>query len=300
MSPGEVERGLLFGVGAYAIWGLFPLYWKLLESQQADEILAHRIVWSLVFCLAVLAVGGRLRGLLRLPRRDLGLLVVAALLISVNWYVFIWATTHGQVVEASLGYFVNPLVSVVLGVVVKRERLRRAQWLAVAIAAVGVAVLTVHVGRLPWVSLVLAGSFGLYGLAKSSVRTAALEGLTVETAVVALPAAAWLVHVGADNALASGELGLAALAVGAGPTTAIPLLLFAGAARRLPLATIGLLQYITPTAQFLLGVFAFHEPFDSGRLLGFVVIWLALVVFTVDRVHRLRAQRRARLAALGP
>lgn len=296
-APGDVERGLAFGLGAYAIWGLFPLYWKLLESQQADEILAHRIAWSLVFCLVVLAIGGRLRGLLRLSARDVRLLAVAALLISINWYVFIWATTHGHVVEASLGYFINPLVSVVLGVAVKRERLERAQWLAVTIATVGVVVLTVHVGRLPWVSLVLAASFGLYGLTKSSVRASALDGLTVETAVVALPAVAWLVHVGADNALVSGDPGLVALAIGAGPTTAIPLLLFAGAARRLPLATIGLLQYVTPTAQFLIGVFVLREPFDTGRLFGFVLIWIALVVFTVDRVHRLRTLRRARRAA---
>lgn len=284
------DRGWAYGVAAYGTWGLLPLYWKLLDSQAADEVLAHRIVWSTVFCVVVLAVTGRLRGALRPGRDQARLLAVAAVLITANWYVYIWATTNGQVVEASLGYFVNPLVTVVLGVAVRGETLRRAQWVAVAIAAAGVALLTALTGSVPWVSLVLAGTFAAYGLVKSSVRIPALEGLALETAVVALPAVGWLVVVGDAGALASGSPGLVALALSTGPVTAVPLLLFAGAATRLPLSVLGFLQYLAPVLQFLAGVVVLHEGFGPGRVVGFVVIWTALVVFVVDQVRHRRAR----------
>lgn len=292
----STDRGWVYGVAAYGTWGLLPLYWKLLDSQGADEVLAHRIVWSTVFCVVVLGVTGRLRGALRPGRREVRLLAVAGLLITANWYVYIWATTNGQVVEASLGYFINPLVTVVLGVVVRGESLRRAQWIAVGIAAVGVTVLTVLTGSVPWVSLVLAGTFATYGLVKSSVRVPALEGLALETAVVALPAVAWLLVVGDAGALASGSPSLVALALSTGPVTAIPLLLFAGAATRLPLSVLGFLQYLAPVLQFLAGVVVLHEDFGPGRVVGFVVIWTALAVFVVDQVRHRRA-RPARVPA---
>ncbi len=287
-SPGGRDRGLVYGLVAYGLWGLFPLYWKALDSQQADEVLAHRIVWSLVFCVVVLAVTGRLAGALRPGWHEARLLAVAAALITVNWYLFIWATSSGHVVDASLGYFVNPLVTVVLGVVVRGESLRRLQWIAVGTATVGVVLLTVLSGRLPWLALVLAGTFATYGLVKSSVRVPALEGLAIETAFVALPAAAWLVVVGADGALATGPTSTALLAVGAGPVTAIPLLLFAGAARRLPLSVVGFLQYLAPILQFLVGVVLLGEDFGPARVVGFVVIWVALVVFVVDQARQRR------------
>ncbi len=286
---GGVERGWAYGVAAYGTWGLLPLYWTLLDSQGADEVLAHRIVWSTVFCVVVLAATGRLRGALRPAPREARLLALASVLITANWYVYIWATTNGQVVEASLGYFVNPLVTVVLGVVVRKESLRRAQWVAVGIATVGVVAMTALTGRVPWIALVLAGSFACYGLVKSSVRVPALEGLALETAFVLLPAIAWLVVVGGRGALATGPPSLALLVVSTGPVTAIPLLLFAGAATRLPLSVLGFLQYLAPVLQFLAGVVVLGEDFGPGRVVGFVLIWIALVVFVVDQVrHRPR------------
>lgn len=286
--PVAGDRGLAYGLGAYGLWGIFPLYWKALDSQAADEVLAHRIVWSVVFCVVVLAVTGRLAGALRPGWHQTRLLAIAAGLITVNWYLFIWATGHGQVVAASLGYFINPLVTVLLGVVVRGERLRRLQWVAVAMAATGVTLLTVLTGRLPWLSLVLAGTFASYGLVKSSVRVPALEGLAIETAIVALPAAAWLLVIGQRGALATGPPSVVVLAVLAGPVTAVPLLLFAGAATRLPLSVLGFLQYLAPVLQFLVGVVLLGEDFGPARIAGFVVIWGALAVFVVDqaRTHR--------------
>jgi chloramphenicol-sensitive protein RarD len=289
--PDEQRRGLAYGVSAYALWGMFPLYWVLFGDWPALEVLAHRVTWSLVFCLVVLAVAGRLGRLRWLSRHDAVVLVAASALISVNWGVFIWASGNGRVVEASLGYFITPLINVVLGVVVKGERLRRLQVVVVGIAALGVGVLTWHVGSLPWVALVLATTFGLYGLAKSSVQVPALEGLALETAIASLPAIGILVAFGGDGILASGDPLVTGLALAAGPVTAIPLLLFAGATRRLPLATVGLLQYLAPTLQFFVGVAVLDEPFDTGRLVGFAIIWAALGLFAVDSASHARRSR---------
>jgi chloramphenicol-sensitive protein RarD len=287
----EARRGTLYGVAAYAMWGLFPLYWPLVRPAGAIEILAHRIVWSLAF--TVLLLGG-LRGLTavrRVGRRGVGLLALAAVLVSVNWGIYIFAVIHGHVVETSLGYFVNPLVSVMLGVVFLGERLRRAQWGAVAIAVVAVVVLGAGHGRPPWIALCLAASFGLYGFVKKKAAVPAVPSLAIETAFLFLPALGWLVALEARGA---GTFGHAAASIDAllvlgGAVTAVPLLCFAAAANRVPLSTLGLLQYIAPTLQFLCGVLVFREPMPPVRWVGFGLVWLALGWFTVESVLRRRA-----------
>jgi chloramphenicol-sensitive protein RarD len=260
----------------------------------ALEVVLHRSVWSLVFLLAVLAWQGRwewLRELVRQPRR-LGKFTLSALLLSGNWLVYVYAVQTGQVVEASLGYFINPLVSVMLGVLVLRERLRPVQWAAVALAAGGVCWLTWQTGRLPWIALVLAASFGLYGLMRKTASLGALEGLAIETlllAPVVVPALAWWTW-SHGGALAQGDLALDGWLLFSGPLTAVPLLLFAAGARRLPLSTVGLLQYLAPTIQLLLGVWAFHEPFGASRLVGFAFIWSALALISAEALRE--GQRR--------
>jgi chloramphenicol-sensitive protein RarD len=288
----EERRGTVLGFAAYLLWGLFPLYWPLLEPAGAVEILAHRVLWSLVLVGLVLLV--RSRSLRTLPRgrRPLLLLVAAAVLIAVNWGVYIWGVNSHHVVETSLGYFVNPLVSVALGVVVLGERLRRNQWAAVALAALGVIVLTIDSGRLPWIALVLASSFGTYGLVKKIVGVPAVEGLVVETAVLTPLALIYVVTGAFVGTTTFGSHGTdhAALLVSAGVVTAIPLLAFAGAAARVPLSRLGLMQYVTPTMQFLIGVLVRHEPMPPGRLVGFVLVWIALAWFTVDTAANHRRQ----------
>jgi len=288
----EDRRGTLLGVAAYLMWGLFPLYWPLLEPAGALEILAHRVVWSLVAVVILLLVTGRsLRGLPR-DRRRLALLAAAAVLIGVNWGVYIWGVNNHHVVETSLGYFINPLVSVALGVLVLGERLRRIQWAAVAVAAVGVGVLTIETGRPPWIALVLAFSFGTYGLVKRVVGVGAVEGLVVETTVLTPVALVFLTVVAAhgDGNFTNHGAGHAVLLTTTGIVTAVPLLAFAGAAARVPLNRLGLLQYMTPTIQFLIGVLIRHEPISHGRLVGYVIVWLALGLFTVDTATTRRRQ----------
>jgi chloramphenicol-sensitive protein RarD len=285
---------LVFGVVAYAIWGLFPLYWPLLKPASAEEILAHRVVWSLAVCLvlvAALRAGARIRALLSDRRRAL-MLTGAAVLISVNWYVYIWAVNHGHVVESALGYFVNPLIAVLLGVAVLGERLRPVQWVAVGVGLAAVVVLTVDSGRPPWIALALAGTFGAYGLVKKLAGVPAVEALTVETLVLFLPAAGYLLWLQSDGTATFGSGGVAhaLLLATTGVITAVPLLCFAGAANRLPLSTVGLLQYLTPVLQFLCGIAVFHETMPPARWAGFALIWVALAVFTVDAV---RHQRRS-------
>jgi chloramphenicol-sensitive protein RarD len=293
----ERRVGVLAGLSAYLLWGLFPLYFPLLEPAGGLEIVAHRVVWSLLFVgllLSVLRGWGQVRAAFA-DRRTVGVLALAAALIVVNWLVFVYGVNSGHVVETSLGYFINPLASVLLGVVVFGERLRRLQWVAVGTAAVAVVVLTVDYGRPPWIALALACTFGLYGLMKKLVRVEAAPGLFVETALVVLPAAVVIAvlefrgsgafgHAGAGNAL---------LLVGSGIATAIPLLLFAAAARRVPLSTVGLLQYVTPLMQLVIAVFVFHEPLPPARLAGFAIVWLALVIFTVDSLRTTHGNRRA-------
>jgi chloramphenicol-sensitive protein RarD len=293
------RHGALYGVAAYTLWGLFPLYWPLLEPAGAVEILAHRIVWSLVVVVVLLSVGGRLAGLRRLGRRAYVLLSVAAVVITVNWGTYIWGVNNEHVVETSLGYFINPLVTVLLGVVILGERLRPAQWGAVALATVAVIVLTLDYGRPPWIALTLAFSFATYGLLKKKAGVGAAESLTVETGVLVLPAAAYLLWLGArgDGTFGTEGPGHAVLLAGAGLVTAVPLLFFSAAATRVPLTTLGLLQYLAPTFQFAIGVFLYGEPLPPVRLVGFVLVWAALAVFTVEALEHRRRQIRLAVQA---
>jgi chloramphenicol-sensitive protein RarD len=290
--------GLAAGVGAYLLWGLFPLYWPLLEPAAPVEILAHRIVWSLLFLVGLLALTAGFRWARRLDRRTLGLLSIAAVLITVNWGVFIYAVNSDHVVETSLGYFINPLVTVALAMVVLGERLRRRQLQAVAVAALGVLVLTIDYGRPPWIALTLACSFGLYGLVKKRAAVDGAQSLMVETTVLVLPALVYLAVLEGrgDGTFLTEGAGHVALLAGGGVATALPLILFGVAAVRIPLSTVGLLQYLTPTMHFLIGVLLYGEPMPLGRLAGFAIVWMALGLFTLDAVGASRARARAAVA----
>lgn len=286
---GEVRTtaaaGIASAAGAYVLWGLFPLYFKAVAHVPAVEVLANRIVWTMVLMVAAVAVSRRwrrVRGVFA-DRRLAGGLVLAAVLITVNWGVFIWAVADGRVLESSLGYFINPLVSVVLGVAVLRESLRPAQWTAVALAAAGVGFQVVVAGVVPWVSLILAGTFAAYGLVRKVVMVDPITGLLVETLLLAPVAAGYLALLAADGAGAMGHAGwqTAVLLAAAGPLTALPLLLFVAGAQRIRLSTLGLLQYIVPTGHFLLAVFAFGEAFTAETLVTFGCVWAALAVYTV-------------------
>jgi chloramphenicol-sensitive protein RarD len=289
----ESRRGFLLGVAAYLLWGAFPLYWPLLEPAGAIEILAHRIVWSLVVMgVLVLALGrtARFRRTIA-ERRVAGLLALAACVITVNWATYIWGVNNGHVVETSLGYFINPLVTVLMGVFILGERLRPWQWAALSVAALAVVVLTLDYGRLPWVALVLAFSFGTYGLCKKQAGAPAIESLTFETMVIgpiALAYVVWLTARGASNFTTHGS-GHLLLFVTTGIVTAVPLICFGGAAIRVSMITLGLLQYLAPILQFALGVLYFHEDMPAGRWIGFALVWVALAIFTLDSVrHRRR------------
>ena len=289
------RRGLAAAIAAFAFWGVFPLYLNLLVAVPALEILAHRIVWCCVFVLAWIALRGEfpaIRAALaaRGTRRRLA---ASGTLISINWLTYIWATQNGHVIDASLGYFINPLVSIVLGVGVLSERLNRAQWAAVALAAAGVAYLAIVTGRVPWISLVLAFSFGLYGLIRKVVAVDSLPGLATETLLLAPPASGYLLWVGAQGTASFGRFstGTDLLLLGSGIATAVPLAMFAYGARRIPLSTVGLTQYLAPTMQLLCGVFFFGEPFPWARALGFVLIWCGLAVYAADGLRRSSAVR---------
>jgi chloramphenicol-sensitive protein RarD len=286
------KTGLLFGVSAYALWGLFPLYWPLLEPSSALEIVSHRAVWTLVFCFIVLAVTKSLRAALvtlRTPRIA-ATLFLTSILISINWLVYIWATNNGHVVEASLGYYINPLITIAFGVLLLKEKMRRLQWVAVVIAAIGVLVLTIDYGRPPWVAIALALSWGSYGVIKKQLGLGALEGLTIETLIVGLPYLSYLIYIGNKGTGQFGHSpGLTLLLISAGAITAIPLLLFNGSTTRLPLTIVGLLQYITPTLQFSIGVWIRHEDMPPARWVGFLLIWLALTALATDLVQSSRS-----------
>ncbi|MFD7934860.1 EamA family transporter RarD [Streptomyces sp. NPDC059755] len=299
-SKSEGRTGLLNGLAAYGMWGLVPLFWPLLKPAGATEILAHRMVWSLAFVAAALLVVRRWAWageLLRQPRR-LGLVVIAAAVITVNWGVYIWAVNSGHVVEASLGYFINPLVTIAMGVLILKERLRPAQWAAVGIGFSAVLVLTIGFGRPPWISLTLAFSFAIYGLVKKKVNLGGVESLAAETAIQFLPALGYLLWLSAHGGLtfATEGVGHAALLASTGLVTALPLVCFGAAAIRVPLSTLGLLQYLAPVFQFLLGVLYFGEAMPPERWAGFALVWLALVLLTGDA---LRTSRRA-ARTLGP
>lgn len=306
IARAEHRRGLISGVGAYGLWGLFPLYWPLLKPTGPVEILAHRMVWSLAVVLLILAVRrnwGWIPVLRRDPRRLL-LLLGAACAVSVNWGVYIAAVNAGHVVETSLGYFVNPLVTVLLGVLVLHERLRPAQWAAVALGAAAIAELVVAYGRVPWIALTLAFSFGGYGLLKKIAAVPAVEAMSIEATYQFVPALGYLVYLQTTGTAAFGHVGwpVTVLLVCAGVVTAIPLLLFAAAANRLPLSTMGLLQFMTPILQLSCGVFIAHEIVPDTEWAGFAIVWLALVVLTGDSLRQMRTTRTTRRseAALAP
>jgi chloramphenicol-sensitive protein RarD len=297
----NTRRGFLLGLAAYALWGLFPLYWPLLEPAGAVEILAHRIFWSLVVMVVLVLAARRTAQLRRIldDSRVRAILTAAAVLIAVNWGTYIWGVNNHHVVETSLGYFINPLVTVLMGVVLLGERLRRLQWIALGIALVAVLALTIEYGRPPWIALVLAFSFGSYGLAKKKANAGAVESLAVETMVLAplaLAYIAWLTVTGASN-FADHGTGHAVLLASAGIITAVPLICFGGAATRVSMTTIGLLQYVTPTIQFAIGVFLYGEPMPAMRWAGFALVWVALVIFTAETLNHRR--RQLRLAAEG-
>lgn len=281
-----MSSGLLYALAAFGTWGLFPLYFQFIAHVSPVEIVLQRSSWSLLFVLGILAWQGRwswLLPVLRQPRR-VALFGASALLLACNWLTYVYAVQSGQVVEGSLGYFINPLVNVLLGVVVLRERLRALQWLAVVLAAAGVAWLTWQAGRLPWIALVLACSFGVYGLIRKTAPLGALEGLALENLLLLpliVPGLLWWTFT-QGGALAQGPASVTGWLLLMGPLTALPLLCFAAAARRLPLATLGMVQYISPSLQLLLAVFMFNEPFDSRRLLGFVLIWSGLALVSAD------------------
>jgi chloramphenicol-sensitive protein RarD len=294
-----MRKGTLVAASAYVIWGILPLYWHALSSVSPVEILVNRIVWSCLVCL-VLVVAARdwqwLRDGLRHPvvfRR----FVVTALLLAVNWLVYIWANNNGHIVETSLGYFITPLVSVVLGLAILHERLRPGQFLAVAIATIGVSYLVVNEGGLIWISFSLALSFGFYGLLRKTAAWGSLQGLTTEMGLLVIPAlVTWaLLASRGQSAFASQGRETTVLLMFSGVITAVPLLLFASGARQVPLTTLGILQYIAPTMQFAIGVFVYHEPFDATRLIGFGIVWLALGVYTVEG-HLSRKRRKAALS----
>ncbi|MGA5036231.1 EamA family transporter RarD [Streptomyces capoamus] len=296
-SDGEHRTGLLNGFAAYGMWGLVPLFWPLLKPAGAVEILAHRMVWSLVFVAVALLLIRRWAWageLLRRPRR-LALVAVAAAVITVNWGVYIWAVNSGHVVEASLGYFINPLVTIAMGVLILKERLRPVQWAAVGIGLAAVLVLTAGYGRPPWISLCLAFSFAVYGLVKKKVDLGGVESLAAETAIQFLPALGYLLWLSAhgEASFVSGGAGHAALLASTGLVTALPLVCFGAAAIRVPLSTLGLLQYLAPLFQFLLGIFYFHEAMPPERWAGFALVWLALMLLTADALRW--ARRPARL-----
>ena len=292
--------GFWSGVVAYTIWGLVPLYWKLLKHVPAIQVLGHRIVWSLAVLIILVAVmrrggratfgGGRLT-FGAVSGRVVGLYAIAAALIAVNWFLYIYAVNAGFIVETSLGYYITPLVNVLFGVVVFHERMRPAQWVAIAIAAVGVVQLTFAYGALPWIAFGLAGSFGSYGLAKKKAPLDPVEGLTLETAILAPVAILFLIMLYRSGEGAFLRTGATsdALMIGGGLVTTVPLLLFAAAVRTVPLSVIGILQYIGPTLQFLLGVFVYHEPFSRTQLIGFSIVWTALAIYAGDSLRARRA-----------
>lgn len=297
----ESRRGVLLGTAAYLIWGAFPLYFPLLEPAGALEMLGHRVVWSaltMTIVLVALHQVAALRALLA-DRRRTTLLMAAAATITVNWGVYIYGVTHDRVVETALGYYINPLVTVLLGVLVLGERMRRIQWLALGIAATAVVVLTIGYGRPPWVAIVLALSFGSYGLLKKTANAGAVPSLTLETAFITPVALVYLAFLGSTGNADFGAHGLthALLLTTTGVVTAVPLLCFGAAATRIPLTTIGLLQYLTPTLQFLLGVLYFHEDMPAARWAGFVLVWIALAMFTFEALRHRRRQLRLTVAA---
>lgn len=283
-----MKKGIWYGVAAYAMWGFFPIYWKLLHDVPALQVIGHRVAWSFILLLAFVLITKQWNEFrsVAFNRKTLGIYAVAGVLLSLNWLVYVWGVNAGFIVETSLGYFINPLLSVLFGVIFLREKLRPTQWLPVVIAAIGVIYLTVTYGRLPWIALSLAVTFGLYGLVKKVSPLGSVFGLTLETGIVFPIALIYLIFVETNHTggfLHDGSF-VDILLIGAGIVTTIPLLMFASAAKEIPLNMIGVLQYFAPTIQFLIGVFLYKEPFDTTRFIGFGIVWIALIIFWVENI----------------
>jgi chloramphenicol-sensitive protein RarD len=292
-----MKKGIWYALGAYITWGLFPIYWRILGGIPALQLLGHRIFWSFLLLFGIVLLARQIRVFRSsLNRRVLLIYSVAAILIAINWLTYVWAVGAGFIVETSLGYFINPLLVVLLGVIFLRERLRPLQWVPIGMAAAGVLYLTFAYGSLPWVALTLAFSFAFYGLVKKTAPLGALHGLTLETGILLLPAVGFLLfsEFSGNGAFLHTSTLLDVMLVGAGLVTVVPLLLFSSAAQRIPLTMIGILQYVNPTMQFLLGVLIFKEPFDHRRLIGFSVVWVALILFGLEGYL---AQRRTKVLA---
>jgi chloramphenicol-sensitive protein RarD len=288
----KFNKGLLFGVSAYLIWGLLPLYWKLVEDAGAYEILAHRGIWSLLLCIFLLTIREQIKSAFQMVRssRTLSLLLLASGLLTVNWGVYIWSVTVNRVVEAALGYYITPLINVMFGVFLLREKLRKLQWTAVGLAAIGVVILTVGYGALPWIALVLSISWGSYSVIKKSLNLGALETLSVETFFAFFPNLIYLILIERNGTAEFGSsLTTSLLLFGAGAATVVPLLLFNGSTTRLPLSTVGLLQYITPTIMFFIGIFINNEDISPTKIAGFFFIWIALAFLSRDLYKSSRA-----------
>lgn len=296
-----MKKGILYAIGAYAVWGILTIYWKLLHQVPALQVIGHRIAWSLIVLIIFILFTRQwpdFRSVAFNPR-TIGIYVIAGVLISINWLVFVWGVNAGFIVEASLGYFINPLLSVLLGVVFLKERLRSVQWVSVILAATGVIYLTLVYGRLPWIALSLAFSFGFYGLVKKLAPLGSFYGLTLETGIL-FPAALIylaLVQICGNGVFLRDSLQVDLLLVGAGVVSTIPLLMFASAAREISLTMLGIIQYISPTLQFLIGVFVYKEPFDHTHLIGYGAVWAALIIFWVENflAHRIRVEPIAEL-----
>jgi chloramphenicol-sensitive protein RarD len=283
----KTRLGLIYGFSSYTLWGLFPLYWPLLQPATPLEMVSHRAVWSLVICVIALAIMHQLKSTfaLMLSPGVFWKFVLAAVFISANWLAYIWAVNNEQIVEASLGYYMQPILLVLLGIFVFKEEMRKIQWVAFIVAAVGVIILTIDYGRPPWISFVLAFSWSSYSFVKKKINLGSLQGLAIETFIASFFYGAYLIWLGEQGKGQFGNgVGLTALLIGAGVVTAVPLLLFNGATTRIPFTMIGLLQYLTPTIQFMLAVFLRHEPMPAGRWIGFVFIWVALVALGYDLI----------------
>ncbi|MBU8879734.1 EamA family transporter RarD [Bacillus sp. FJAT-29790] len=291
MKNNEIKMGVIYAGFSYIIWGFLPVYWKLLNNVNADEILANRIFWSFAFMLFMILATKKwgafvqtLKGF-RTNKKQLFALIIASLLISCNWFIYIWAVNSDQLIESSLGYYINPLVSVLLGMLVFKERLSPAQYMSFALALVGVMILTISYGRFPWIAFILAITFGLYGLTKKLIKVDSSIGLTLETFAVTPVAFIYMINLftSGKQSFLSISLGTDLLLIGAGAATAIPLLYFAKGAQRIPLSMLGFLQYIAPTIMLILGVFIYHEPFSKTNLLAFFFIWLALTLYSISK-----------------
>ena len=288
------RNGIFYALGAYVLWGVFPIYWKWLHNVSAIQVIGHRIGWSFILLMIVIFTTRQwTKFRSNLTRRMLGIYLIASLLLSANWLIYVWGVNAGHIVEASLGYFINPLFSVLLGMIFLKERLRPLQWFPIGLAALGVIYLTWTYGSLPWIAISLAFTFGFYGLVKKTAPLGSLYGLTLETGLVFVPALGYLFYAESTGQGAFGHTGVISdlLMIGTGAVTTVPLLMFASAAKHIPLTIIGIMQYIAPTLQFLIGVLIYKESFTTNQLIGFSMIWVALIIFWVEEVYAHRAQK---------